>query len=73
MSTLLLCGGCGGRKNVAPLGGIMKKCVICDGVGHIEHEVEVTPITPPEPLSIVEELVNQSSISTRVKYGRKKK
>ncbi len=35
MQSNICCHGCGGRKLVAPLGGMMKDCAICNGIGYV--------------------------------------
>lgn len=40
MNTTVICNGCGGRKQVSPLGGMLKNCAICNGIGYIEHKLE---------------------------------
>jgi hypothetical protein len=63
MASYLTCAACGGRKKVAPLGGILKDCAICNGVGYIEqlgHNL-VKParldIAPPLALSAAADIV----------------
>lgn len=36
MSNLMRCITCNGQKKYAPLGGIMKDCMDCKGIGFIE-------------------------------------
>jgi hypothetical protein len=37
----ITCHGCAGKRKVAPLGGILKDCVICGGLGVLTNEMEV--------------------------------
>lgn len=37
----ITCHGCAGNKKVAPLGGILKDCVICGGLGVLTNEMEL--------------------------------
>jgi hypothetical protein len=69
MSSTLLCNGCGGRKQVSPLGGILKKCAICEGIGYIS--IPETIIEDPQ--SVVDELKNQIDLNRVLKRGRPKR
>lgn len=54
MDNYLTCSACGGRKQVAPLGGILKDCALCNGIGYTKLvgdatssiDIEVQPIKP---------------------------
>ena len=35
MSDIVRCESCCGRKNIMGLGGMMQKCEVCHGVGHV--------------------------------------
>ncbi len=45
---MICCYGCGGRRKVAPLGGIEKTCAICKGAGIIPenayNSLDIQPI-----------------------------
>jgi hypothetical protein len=38
---------CRGLKTYAPLGGIIIKCIMCDGIGFIESDAPQLPILNP--------------------------
>jgi len=47
MSAFLRCGVCKGTKNAVGLGGIVKKCINCKGVGYVgEPESKPAPESP---------------------------
>lgn len=59
--SLLICHGCGGRKQVAPLGGMPKDCAICKGVGHLVHDDSISVMLQEEIREILPEthIVNE--------------
>lgn len=72
-TTVITCYGCNGRKQVSPLGGILKNCAICNGIGYLEEKLDITPIVIPEPSNIVEEIQQKiASIKPKRKYVKKK-
>lgn len=50
MTTLNRCEMCNGRKQIAPLGGILKNCPTCQGVGFVQAEIKI--IEPALPIIV---------------------
>ncbi|MGL6123767.1 MAG: hypothetical protein ACRC1W_12285 [Shewanella sp.] len=55
------CECCGGKKNMLALGGLIKKCLVCKGVGHVSIK-EVAS----------DAIVESESVVKRVKAQKKK-
>lgn len=47
MTDLIRCEMCNGRKQISPLGGILKNCPTCQGVGFVQGEVKIIESTQP--------------------------
>jgi hypothetical protein len=54
------CECCGGKKNLLALGGLIKKCVVCKGVGHVSTK-EAIDKSAVESKSVVKRVRTQKN------------
>lgn len=71
MSTLIRCNECKGFKQISPLGGIVKTCQRCKGVGYVDDVTANKELTDKQDIVRHDESPAITDLKKRISRKRK--